>query len=469
LTIEKAFNDAIGVADAVTDQDISKEIERHLATEAEKSTVGKESIWGLDKLQEQDIKLNPIPIKNPVELFEPPQPNDDLITTLFEALYMEGNPQVITLHENGVVGRSQKTAAILNNIPHPIGIHLQRLLSPQFPTEYSEDTPNKFGIVRLQQIAQLYHTATEFLAIVMIAQIWELTLKFQDIFIIDPFIKEKLNEYIDIDQETRTTYNFIPLIQTLREYLSSKNINGEIKSFIDEQESISDLLIESAEFSQACTYLFDLRKQTVNNTINQDRIDYISYEAERHLCNFIGPLGFIHRYNLVSIQQIEILKYRHTKLTTGLLNPSDAPTIIGEDLYYKHRLIRCMQSTSDDEYDYYYMPSFVDNWSVMLIKTTTEETIDGKKRRFKVTPIDYLNLSPFVIDRNSFVKRANLSYIMFFNGLRKQTPSISYQWVRNPMNYRDSFEITDQEDFEAIRLEFDAFEKMIQVNENKVA
>jgi hypothetical protein len=128
-----------------------------------------------------------------------------------------------------------------------------------------------------------------------------------------------------------------------------------------------------------------------------------------------------------------------------------------------------MQSTSDDEYDYYYMPSFVDNWSVMLIKTTTEETIDGKKRRFKVTPIDYLNLSPFVIDRNSFVKRANLSYIMFFNGLRKQTPSISYQWVRNPMNYRDSFEITDQEDFEAIRLEFDAFEKMIQVNENKVA
>jgi hypothetical protein len=121
-----------------------------------------------------------------------------------------------------------------------------------------------------------------------------------------------------------------------------------------------------------------------------------------------------------------------------------------------------MQSTSDDEYDYYYMPSFVDNWSVMLIKTKIEEIIDDKRRRFKVTPIGYLNLSPFMIDKNAFIKRTNLSYIMFFNGFRKQKPTLSYQWVRNPMNYRDSIEISDEEEFEPILLEFDAFEKMIR-------
>ena len=91
-----------------------------------------------------------------------------------------GNPQVVDLWEkeqNGApVTESAKQIAIVNSIPFPVGIHLQKLICP---TSGSEDEGyDEFGLKRLGQIAQLYETIIEFFSIIMIAQLWEIFVRY---------------------------------------------------------------------------------------------------------------------------------------------------------------------------------------------------------------------------------------------------------------------------------------------------
>jgi hypothetical protein len=110
------------------------------------------------------------------------------------------------------------------------------------------------------------------------------------------------------------------------------------------------------------------------------------------------------------------------------------------------------------------MNTFLDNWGVSLLKCrTTILTKKGKKKRFKVEVLDYLNLSPFVIDRNSFLDKTDLAYIMFY---RNETEKeIWFKRVAKPLLEKDSFTIKKQEDeedrFDAIRIQFNAFKEFI--------
>jgi hypothetical protein len=447
-SIDAAYRDALSAAASVTSQDLSNSYVRHLFTDKDPKNEN-DPIWRLDCVNDDAIKLNPIPYKPPFDAVLS-KPNEELIITLYNSFKEAGNPKIVDLWNKEhradpeSVSLSEKQIAIVNSIPFPMGIHLQKLICPTAGTD--DDGYDEFGIRRLKQIAQLFQITTEFLCIIMIAQIWEIFIRFPADFKLDTELKNKLKEYIELKEDSQLTYDYIPLIQTIRQYLEKfKPSNIELKNFIDEQEIIKDLFNFNDDFRGACHYLANLRTRTINETIDENILNSTCLGAEKQLCIFVKSLGFIHRYQLTSVQNIDILKLRHIQTN---------------DTEYKHRIIRCMQALGKDEWNYYYMKTFLDNWGVILLKC--DFTFIGNKK-YKVNVKDFLNLSPFVIDRNSFIDRADLANIMFFN--RENEQNIRFKRVKNPLDLRDAIEIEKDEKiedrFDVIRIQFSAFKKFI--------
>ncbi|MDB5203098.1 MAG: hypothetical protein JWQ27_2507 [Ferruginibacter sp.] len=442
MGIEEAYIDAIGPAKTVSQQDLSSAAERHLGTGAPVAIDETKPLWRLDGMEEKDLLLNPIPFEDYASVPEPVS-NRILIETLYASFLKYADPETLAEHGHAVK-ESSKAIAIVNNIPNPIGIPLQRLICPTIAGDTR--SPQDKQLDRLKDMGQLYQTTTEFLGIVMIAQVWELALRFQEKFIITPELKRVLNEYLDLDEISREQYNYIPLIQSVRQYLKEVDTIDDvaIKSFIDEQDILQDLFRFGDDFRTACAFLFHLHTRPVDTS----RLNMISSEAEQHLLNFLKPLNFIYKYHLTSVQNIDILKFRHTML---------------KDTSYKHRLARCMQAVGDNETGNYYMTSFLDNWSVMLIKSKVERMFpdDPDNDKERATVLDALSLSPFMIDRNSFIKNTTLSYLMFYKGFKKTNNNLflSFKRMMNPSS--ETFDMQNKDAFEPIRQQFEAFQKMI--------
>lgn len=446
-TIEEAFQDALAPAQAVTKQNILQTKVRHLVTEDEDDRAADDlPLWRLDGIDAAALKVYPIPYKEPY-IKHPYIPNEKLLETLYNSYLEAENPEIMDLHareQRGSVSDGSKQIAIVNSIPFPIGTHLQKLVCPISETdEIGYDQP---GLRRLEQIAQLFQITTEFLGIIMIAQIWEISIRFAEDFVLDDQLKSKLQDYLQLDEKSRETYEYIPLIQSIRVYLEQiQTTNTELRNFIDEQEILKDLVLFNRGFEVACEFLSNIRKRVIDQKISEEKAAEICIGAENELCIFIKPLGFIHRYHLTSVQNIDILKLRH---------------ITKNNTEYKHRIIRCMQAIGKDEWNYYYMETFLDNWGVILLKCDVARM---KGKNYKVKVIDYLNLSPFVIDRNSFVDRTDLANIMFFKGEDEKT--ISFKRVKNPLSQRDAIIVSKQEDekdkFDPIRLQYNAFKAFI--------
>ena len=407
------------------------------------------SLWQLHG-SDFELSQNPIPLRE-VWDGELPIANVKLIETLFQSFQAAGSPDICYLWDkqqrNEIVGNEVIVSALINNMPITIGLHLQKLLSVTV-TENEPEVLRKFWKERIFQIGQLYQTTTEFFGIVLMAQIWELHVKFGDFLRIEDNLKKLLSEYLNLSWEKRKVYNYMRLVQSAVHYLRERNAFPEnIRMFIEKQEILSDLYYLDEEFMESCEYLTNLRVITVNDMLDENQVVAVSAEAEMNLCKFMKPLGFIHKYNLCSIQKIDIMKFKH---------------IQREKAEYLHKIVKCMQVTTDEQYNYYYMPSYVDNWSVMLIKFKVDQIINREKRIYRVTPEDYLNLSPFVIDKNAFVDKANLSYIMFFKEMDAKTNAISYQWVKRPMTAEDSFPVEDEQMNQIIKLQLDAFAQLTQ-------
>ena len=451
MTTEDAYSEALAAAMTVTSLDFGNVGHRHLFTE-ENESPGDSPLWRLDCISDDAIKIRPIPYGGDIDEPPPSPPNEKLIETLYKSFKEADNHYIVELWEKEEKGLevtdSAKQIAIVNSIPFPIGVHLQRLICPALSSE--DEAYDEYGIKRLEQIAQLFQITTEFLGVIMIAQVWEIFVQNDSVTNLDENLKNKLKEYLELNEKDREVYDYIPLIQMVGEYLEKLQADNIINtSFIDERELLSKLFLTDVDFRSACNYLSNLRNRVMKNKIDKDRAKIICIEAEKQLCIFIMPLGFIHRYQLTSVQNIDILKFRH---------------ILKNKTEYKHRIIKCMQAIGTDESSYYYMNTFLDNWGVILLKCKTSRiNLKGRTKRFKVEVEGYLNLSPFVIDRNSFLDKTDLAYIMFFKG--ESDKEISYKRVKNPLSQRDAFAVKkqDEEDdnFEPIRVQYNAFKKFI--------
>jgi|GEM_PF-450719 len=453
LSFGDAFEDALGPAKSATGGSLSKM--RHINVEPLKND---EPLWGIYG-DESVIDANPFfsnasesEVENPDYL-----PNAKLLAHLYDVFNAAGNPETLELKKrednNEIVEDHEKRDKILFSVPFPIATNLLNMLNTMSAGRY-EKNKEKFLLKWLEEIGQLYHVSSEFMGLIMIAQLWEAKLKFCEIKI-TPELQAVLKDFFYLNAEERAVYDYIPFIHAIREFLESQPRENGLGQFVEEQSILKDLLLEGSEFKSACAYLLKLHmdrmaKRTVNNLL------YECQRAENYLCKFFSKLGFLYRYHLTSITQIDILKYRHL------------PTNRAQ---YKHQIIKLMRPLKSDEeqtFFQYFMPTFIDNWTVVLIKNKKEKVRNAALKEIDVENLDFLNLSPFVIDRLVFEEKRDKSNVMFFNRYLNKNDIYEFSDVSCPMKATDFFRVEKMDllnkkkyELESIRLQFKAFREEV--------
>lgn len=450
MTIRHAFSDALGPAQTATRQDLGhpEKPARHInyVNELADNT----PLWELFCKDPEAIDINPIPIRPAQPAITNFEPNERLTRTLFDTLYNDGNQVIKKLkeeeEETGDFNIYTIRKTLLQVLPYPVATNLRKLLCPFDDTEGYDKITSR----RLSQIGEVFHIVMEFLGIIMIAQLWEMKLRNIAGQIPDDLVR-MLHRYFYLNSRERETFDYLSFIHSLRQYFDTLNDNNGVTYFVEELERLRDFSKEGQQFASACSFLAFIRKQTRTENIAEQEIFDACIEAEINLCYFFEKLGFLHRYTLTSIQQIDILKYRHDKAAR-----------------FNHQVIKLMD-VETMQHHFYVMPVFLDNNGVVLIKQGLQKD-EKKKKHFTAESLDFLNLSPFVVDPNAFKRNTESSklarsYLCFFQQYRKSERAYFYKNVK--LLEEDIFKVyeegdeKDQEKSEAVRLQFDAFRKLI--------
>ena len=324
-------------------------------------------------------------------------------------------------------------------LPSPVGIHLQKLIAP---VEGSQEGFDKVNRRRLEQIGWFYHTTVEFLAFILLAQLWDLQQKKVFDRLPDP-LRATLKDYFYAAAAERRVFSYMPFIRALRVFFDSLNGGQGASYFVEELSQLKEVADAHHPFGQACDYLYNLHRMAVQNSLQESEVPAMCREAEDHLCAFIAELGFLHRYTLGSVQHIEIQNYRHL-----------------EETVFSHQIFKLMRAFGRPEPNYYLLSDFLHNRAVALLKDKAK-VVNRDKRQFSAARIEGLNLSPLVIDRNAFEDNTDLTNLLFFEQYRPNSNAYGFRNVKKPDSDRDRLEVRVDNEFEMVFYQLEAFRRTI--------
>lgn len=444
MTIKAAFEDALGPAQTATDEDLKLEaVPRGVGLE--EPAHPEQPLWGLYTLNPAFLDENPLPIRKIHSSRGNYIPNELLTTVLFETLNEAGNRDINHLYraeaEGDYVELGEKQTTIVNVLPFPIATHLQKLLCP---VEQEGEGFDKVSLSRLEQTGLVFHATTELMAFILLAQLWELRLN-EQLEHLPEALELELRRYFYLSTEERRAFDHLHLIRIIRKFLDGLNAGTGISYFVQELADLKDLMQVDHAFSQACNFLTHLHQQAVAGNIAEADVPVFCQEGEEQLCTFFRELGFLHRYTLASVQNIDIQRYRHQTKGQTIFN---------------HKIVKLMRAFGKQEHLYYLLTDFLHNRGVVLLKGNVK-VFDARSRRFTAEKLEFLNLSPFVIDRNAFETNTDLSNLLFFETFRKQADRYYYKNVKRPDSQRDRLEVDREGPFAAVSLQLEAFRQTI--------
>jgi len=301
LSLEEAFNEAIKTALTVSKNGLEEnDIKRGYGFDDFPET--DKPIWGLFTNNKNTLALNPIPFKEKNKINnELYIPNEKLTKELYETL--KEAPEVKELHEKENKGEkvdiADKRITILKVLPYPIGLHLQRLVCP---TDEKEEGFSELDPKRLKQIGNLFQVSMEFMAFIMLAQLWEFRIKGKikdktngKVKSLSTHIKDKVRDYFYLSPEERDKFNYLDFITLIREYIDSDEVEAtEEDYFISELSYLKDKAVTGENFRLACDFLYNLHVKSIDNKYNIE-IAELCKRAEDNLCEFFKHLDFLHQ------------------------------------------------------------------------------------------------------------------------------------------------------------------------------
>ncbi len=394
-SIENAFQMGLGAAQ-LTSSAATRAGRQHLNTSDQK-----EPVWGIYYAPAGALHLS---WKLPTFLPPPDteeEPNLYLIRTILEAL-APFEPEAKLIHEGEAKGKTfslkMKRGIILRCFPHPVSEHLRKLFAN---SQINSDATfyDKLGADRLRQITTTYNTIIELMAFVMLSQLWNALYSNQALN-----IKEAqrliLKQFFTLSEQERAVYSFFPLIKTIREIFDQNNV----EYFVKELDQVSQTFNEQSDFYNACVFLETLKRQFTQQILfEKAEADRLCIIGEMKLSTVLAQLGFMARYTMASIKNINVLKYRH------LLNPR-----------YKHLIVELVTDVGELADDVREMQQFLDSSSVLLQRKEQDDIVE------------FLNLSPFIIDEHAFVEKNTVSKLYFFNHYEKAAKVLRYKFIYRP-------------------------------------
>ncbi|MCO6492545.1 MAG: CHAT domain-containing protein [Phaeodactylibacter sp.] len=394
LSLEEAFEQSIGAALAQADIDVR----RGTGFEGEAPD---NPLWGIfPNPAAPDAGGWKLPAKAaqpaPAHFAE----NELLLETLYETL-ATSNPRVRQLYEQGAVLEERKeeiVAALLKALPAPISEHVRKLVAPSPPG--SAGGWDTIGPGRLHQVSQTYQICMDFMIYVLAAQAWDHLIEFGDSWEITPALKPELEAFFNMDRSERHNLDHFSILRLLHEVLKANA--GDI--FITEYSQLKEEFLENEEVKTACFFLENLRQQGAFDFPPAEMAE-LNARAEESLAFIFSKLGFIGNYLLATVRNIDVQKYRHT-----------------EQAQFEHMVVKWHGTLGFYDREFRRQPEFMDNRSVVLLRLGGE----GKRQ--------FLNLSPFVIDENTFeaVPDTSLSKLYFFAYRSARDGHLMYKYVNDP-------------------------------------
>ncbi|HPH17192.1 MAG TPA: CHAT domain-containing protein [Haliscomenobacter sp.] len=304
--------------------------------------------------------------------------NQKLVMTIANAIAPFSRGIRMILEEAKSKGREPKMrdlrVAVIDSFPTPIGMHLRKLLIVE-----------EIGTDRLQKIVNLYQVSSQFLAYVLMAQIWDE--KHNDPkFKILPNTQAALDTFFALSTADSQVYNFVNLIQALGDTLAE---NSSVL-FVEEFATLRKEYQEQPELQTAVLFLEEMKRELMG-AVAADEIESFCVQGEDKLCTIFSHIGFAAKYTLATIKMIELVKSRH-----------NTPK-------FRHNLVVLNQLTAaigvlDDVLE---ALDYTDNNSVILMRD--EETVNPS-----------LNLSPFILDENALSGQQNSKLFFFTSREGKQ-------------------------------------------------
>lgn len=393
LTIGDAFEQAIGETLSI------REVKVYRKLDLDETEDPAAPVWGIfpnpGKPDAANWKL-PQQSAQPVNTrFEP---NEHLLETLYETL-AKTNPTVGALYEAEAdldEQRSNIVFELLKALPAPVSEHVRKLTAPSKPG--SRDGWDMVGEIRLHQIALTYQICMDFLVFTLLAQLWETAYREGGQWQPSEILRAELDAFINHQTDKRGHTDYFTLIRTLREAFLKSNR----PFFIREYETLRAEFLEQEEVKNACFFLETLRRQT--ETAAPSEMAELCERAEKALSDLFSRLGFLGGYTLATVRNINVHKYHHTT-----------------DIQFEHLIMKWHDSQGNYDKEFRRQPELMDNRSVVLLRTGKEAGQDP-----------FLNLSPFILDENTFETVPDLSVSKLYFFSRRENGRLLYKYVNTP-------------------------------------
>ncbi len=389
--IQTAFEEGIAAAKVVSNNAISTS----RGVGYRKASDKKDPLWGLYYLPENEYlleewRLGATHIQE--EVFEP---NKLLLDSIWEAIkpYIQ-NEAVFSQFK-----RNDKIDKIITELPHPISDYLRKLIASKRQGEENEFY-NELGVNRLKYLIYTYTNSIDILAFTMLAQLWdELSKGKQNVPIPSSLLKE-LESLFSCNFRDRRTFSLLPLIAELRGFFEQH----KIAHFIQEFSVLSQKFNEKSDLFNACTFIESIRLDLENNPdIHEQKAKKLCIDLEKNLAIILKQIGFLAKYKMASMKSIEFIKYKHNK-----------------EPRFRHNFVELRYRPSGMNIESETLENSMDNASVIFIHKERDNT-------------KYLNLSPFIIDVNSFDEKAQLADICLFLSYEKTINTFAYRFVYKPI------------------------------------
>ncbi|MFZ2900246.1 MAG: CHAT domain-containing protein [Saprospiraceae bacterium] len=369
-----------------------------------------ESLWGIfPNPAKQDEHGWKLPSRSVQQVKGDAKPNEHLLETLYET-FKDANEHLIQFHADDVAldeRTDEIVNAILRAIPAPISEHLRKLVMPSLP-----GTPNPIGEPspeRLAQLAQTYQISMDFLVFVLLAQLWDASLSHPEDAdrSFDQF--PELELYLSLSAEERRSFDYFSVLRRLGEAL-------EIP-FVEEYAHLRESFFNDEKVKNACFFLDNLGR--LRGSASMADMPELCARAEKELASVFEKLGFLGKYILATVRNINVQKYRHTP-----------------EAQFEHMVVKWHGTLGYYDKEFRRQSDFMDNRSVVLLRVG-----DGKSGKF-------LNLSPFILDENTFEKvpDTSLSKLYFFSFRERGEDGsvhLVYKFVNDPEG--DVIRLDDEE------------------------
>lgn len=421
-TIVNAFNDGLATAKTVSKTSIKLSRSLDWVEVETKENQTPAPLWGIFHQPHQDWLLDWKLIVSEQEVPTDFIPNELLLEKTWEAIA----PYVATEQQRLRMSKNDKIDKIITELPHPISEFIRKLVAKPKPGEEDETFYHDLNANRLKYLIYTYTTSIELLTFTLLAQLWdEHTHRNIPVFTED--LKAELQRLFDLDIRARQTYSFIPLIQKMKASL----LQQDIEPFVTEYLQISTEFNAGTDFHEACMYLEEVRNEVMNqNNSDANWVRKTCIKAEKQLAKVLERLGFLAKYRMSSMKDINFIKYKHQTSPKYRLN--------FVDLKYR-------PSGMDIETET--MPDSMDNSSIVIVKHTAQG-------------LSYLNLSPFIFDENSFDDKAKLANLVVFQSYEKQAGVFTFRHIYRPLS-RPLILRQKIEYFNLIANQFDAFHQIV--------